>query len=98
MTYQHMARVCAGLMALALARLQSTGGGASGEPLDRFAAALPAESSLAPLRWEAQAYAAQADCQGGAVEAGERRLRVLETELHRARPEGGRLSPPAPLA
>ena len=28
----------------------------------------------------------------GEVEAGERRLRVLETELHRARPEGGRLS------
>jgi serine/threonine-protein kinase len=78
---------------LALARLQSAQDGAhEGEmPLQRFAATLPADGSLAALRWEARAYAAMARCQAGAT-AGERQLQALDTELRSARPEGGRLS------
>ncbi|UWX04089.1 tetratricopeptide repeat protein [Pseudoxanthomonas sp. NC8] len=79
---------------LALARLQSAQHGAddSVAPLQRFSAALPADASLAALRWEAQAYTAQSRCQPGAARAGERELQALEAELRSARPEGGRLS------
>jgi serine/threonine-protein kinase len=79
---------------LALARLQSAqdGTGDDDAPLQRFAAALPADDSLAELRWEARAYAARARCQAGATAAGERQLQALDIELRSARPEGGRLS------
>ena len=78
---------------LALARLQAaTGGTGNGAALLRFAETLPPEPSLAPLRWQAQAYAAQADCRSGDTGSGGARLRSLEAELQRARPEGGRLA------
>jgi serine/threonine-protein kinase len=76
---------------LALVRLQSAQDGNGDAPLQRFAATLPADGSLAALRWEARAYAAMARCQAGAT-AGERQLQALDTELRSARPEGGRLS------
>ncbi|WP_277884377.1 serine/threonine-protein kinase [Pseudoxanthomonas daejeonensis] len=79
---------------LALARAQAgSGEGESGaDRLARFAAALPADAALAPLRWEAQAYAAQALCHDQDVAGGRRMLGALDAELLAARPEGGRLS------
>jgi len=74
---------------LALVRLQALDGDSVG--LMRFADGLPEEASLAPLRWEAQAFAAQAACRDGDVHTGTRQLQVLEEQLRQARPEGGSL-------
>ncbi len=76
---------------LALARWQAAQGD-GGAALDRFAATLPGtDAGLAPLGWEARAYAAQAHCSAGDAGAGGSRLRALDAELHSARPEGGSL-------
>ncbi|AKC86860.1 serine/threonine-protein kinase [Pseudoxanthomonas suwonensis] len=60
--------------------------------LHRFAAGLPTGPALAPVHWQARAYAAQADCQDGQVADGRRQLQALDAELRSARPEGGSLS------
>ena len=61
--------------------------------LERFAAALPGDDpTLAPLAWEARAYAAQAHCSAGDARLGSGRLHALDAELRSARPEGGRLA------
>ena len=80
---------------LALARLpvaEAAAGDGPAQRLHRFSAALPHDPSLAGLRWQARAFAAQADCEGGRRADGYRQLRDLQSELGLARAEGGRLS------
>ena len=74
---------------LAMARLAAREG--DGAPLARFADGLPEAPSLAPIRWEAQAFAAQASCLDGDPATGARQLRLLEEQLRQSRPEGGSL-------
>ena len=84
---------------LALARLPpgnaAAGEGRAGEEqasaLQRFAGRLPPGEAMAALRWQAQAWAAHADCQAGHVAAGTRQLQDLQAQLQLARPQGGRL-------
>ncbi|MBP7367214.1 MAG: hypothetical protein KA925_07230, partial [Pseudoxanthomonas sp.] len=59
--------------------------------LQRFAGRLPPGEAMAALRWQAQAWAAHADCQAGHVAAGTRQLQDLQAQLQLARPQGGRL-------
>jgi len=73
---------------LALQRWRALDGD-GGTGLEHFAAGLPAEPALLPLRWEAQAYAALARCRAGDTVAGRERLDALGVELRSARPEGG---------
>jgi hypothetical protein len=76
---------------LALARWQAAAPGGDASGLEHFIAGLPPAPALAPLRWQARAYAAQASC-GDDDGAGGRQLQALEAELRSARPEGGSLS------
>ena len=59
--------------------------------LHNFADRLPAGDSMAALRWQAQAWAAHADCQAGNVAAGARQLQDLQAQLQLAQPQGGSL-------
>lgn len=79
---------------LALVRLPPTPGEADEGPasrLRRFTDTLAEETTAAPLRWQARAYAAQAECRSGNVVGGTRQLLALQAELSKARPEGGSL-------
>ena len=62
------------------------------DTLEQLAEVLADTPTLAPLRWQARAFAAQADCEGGRRADGYRQLRDLQSELGLARAEGGRLS------
>ena len=56
----------------------------------KYSRLTPGEA-MAALRWQAQAWAAHADCQAGHVAAGTRQLQDLQAQLQLARPQGGRL-------
>lgn len=77
---------------LALIRLPVAPGGmdeGAAVRLRRFAEGLPDGDAWAPLRWQARAFAGQADCTGGDPAGGARRLAALQAELRQTRPQGG---------